>query len=201
MTLPASYQWMKGERLRNVMADTFRVLPVTTDNWRDFTALFESPGAPHYCWCTAYRVPSQPHLRNPEKKEVMCRLVNQGVPIGVLAYDGQKPVGWCSVAPRETYQRLERSRTMPRVTPPNVSTWTILCFFVLRPYRKKGVTQSLLKGAIDYARTQGGQIIEAFPYDTAGISATHRGHSYLFDHAGFQRDGKRWFLDLASIPQ
>ncbi len=32
----------------------------------------------------------------------MRRLVTNATPIGVLAFEGDEPVGWCSIAPRET---------------------------------------------------------------------------------------------------
>jgi len=176
----------------------FVIRPVTSTNWADFVALFEARGGPHYCWCTIYRLPSQPHLSNPEKKEAMCRLVQEGIPVGVLAYHGEKPVGWCSVAPRETYLRLNRSRAMPRVTPTDIPTWVILCFFVPRAYRGKGVSQALLEGAISCAQAKGAKIIEAYPFDTAGNSSTHRGHSTMFQRAGFHQDGHRWFLNVNS---
>lgn len=178
---------------------SFTVRPLTEANRSEFEALFESRGAPHYCWCTIYRLSGRTHVDNAEKKEVMRRLIGQNVPVGVLAYDGDKLVGWCSVAPRETHQRLERSRTMPRVTPPETPTWTILCFFVLRVYRGRGVSRALLGGALDYARSQGARIVEAYPYDTAGhSSSTHRGHSSLFRNFGFRQDGARWFLDFGA---
>ncbi|HXF37401.1 MAG TPA: GNAT family N-acetyltransferase [Actinomycetota bacterium] len=175
------------------------VRPVTAGTWRDLERLFGARGAPHYCWCTIYRVPREPHLSNPEKKEAMRRLVGEGVPVGVLAYDGEEPVGWCSVAPRETYRRLDRSRTMPRATPPETPTWTILCFFVPGPHRGTGIPRRLLEGAVAYARSQGARVIEAYPFDTAGISATHRGHSSTFRDAGFLQDGARWYLDLEQV--
>jgi GNAT superfamily N-acetyltransferase len=168
------------------------VRPVTSDAWRDFVRLFESKGGPHHCWCTAYRVRDSRSLDKAEKKSVMDALVHDATPIGVLAYLGEEPVGWCSVAPRETYVRLERSRTMPRVTLPATSTWTLLCLFVSRPHRRQGVAHALLAGAVAYAREQGAEVVEGYPFDTAGISSTHRGHSRLFEAAGFRKDGKRW---------
>jgi len=120
--------------------------------------------------------------------------VESRVPIGVVACKGDEPVGWCSVAPRETYVRLERSRTMPRVTPPATATWTILCFFVTRPHRDQHVAQALLEGAVAYARRQGAEVVEGYPSDTSGVSSTHRGHSSMFRSARFEIDGKRWFL-------
>ena len=122
----------------------------------------------------------------------MRKSVTNGTPIGVLAYVADEPVGWCSVAPRETYVKLERSRTMPRVS--DAPTWTVLCFYVQRAHRAQGVSLALLRGAVTYALDSGAQEIEGYPYDTAGISSRHRGHSRLFRRAGFRLSGKRWLL-------
>ena len=172
------------------------VRPVTAATWDDFVHLFEARGGPHYCFCAPYRFRDAHALSNAEKKARTRKLVAGAIPIGVLAYVGDEPIGWCAIAPRETYVKLERSRTMPRVTPPATPTWTVLCFFVARAHRGKGVTRSLLRGAVAYARSQGARVIEAYPFDSAGISATHRGHSSVFEGARFRRDpdGARWSL-------
>jgi hypothetical protein len=34
------------------------------------------------------------------------RLADDGTPVGVLAYEDGELVGWCSIAPRETYVAL-----------------------------------------------------------------------------------------------
>lgn len=133
------------------------------------------------------------HLMSAAQKKVgMRKRIQAGTPVGILAYEGDEPVGWCSVAPRETYPKLERSRTMPGVD--DAPTWTILCFFVRRSHRGAGVTTALLEGAVDYAREEGAEIIEGYPFDTAGISSTHRGHSSIFRAAGFRKEGQRWVL-------
>jgi GNAT superfamily N-acetyltransferase len=178
----------RGTATRHAIA----VRPVTNEDWEDFVRLFETRGSPHHCWCTAYRAPTARNLANSEKKAHMEALVEDGTPIGVLAYEGAEPVGWCSVAPRETYVRLEKSRTMPRMTLPTISTWAILCFFVRRSHRGRGVTDALLEGAVAYAAQRGAKVVEAYPFDTAGISSTHRGHSRAFRAAGFEQEGKRW---------
>jgi len=171
---------------------SIRVRPVTRENWEMFARFFEAKGSPHFCWCTSYRVPGARDLGDAQKKACMRGLVDAGTPVGVLAFQGEEPVGWCSVAPRETYVRLERSRTMPRVTRSETPTWTVLCFFVARPFRRSHVTRALLEGAVSYARKLGAEVVEGYPFDAAGVSATHRGHSRTFKAAGFRPDGDRW---------
>jgi GNAT superfamily N-acetyltransferase len=173
------------------------VRPVTPESWADFARLFAARGSPHYCWCTPYRLRGAHRMSAAEKQASMKRAVAGNTPIGVLAYDGDEPIGWCSIAPRQTYAKLERSRTMPRVTPLETSTWTVLCFFVARRYRGQGVSRALLRGAVAHARAQRAAVIEAYPFDSAGVTATHRGHSSLFASAGFRQDGKRWFFEVA----
>ena len=172
------------------------IRPVTAENWDDFAGLFEARGGPHHCWCSVHRLPGSHRMSNPQKKRGVHRLVKNAIPIGVLAYDGEVPVGWCSIAPRESYAKLERSRTMARATAAEIPTWTVLCFFVPRPQRGGGITHALVRGAISYARAQGAKVLEGYPFDSAGISSTHRGHSTVFKDAGFRRDGRRWFLEL-----
>lgn len=170
------------------------VRPVTAATWADLVRLFTARGGPHHCFCTTYRLTGVEHRTSDERREAMAALVTGGTPVGVLAYDGDEPVGWCSVAPRESHARLARSRTMPRATPPGTATWTVLCFFVRRADRGRGVTRALLDGAVAYARAGGADVVEGYPFDTAGISSTHRGHSSAFAAAGFVRDGRRWSL-------
>jgi len=126
----------------------------------------------------------------------MRRLVAEQTPVGVLAYDGDEPVGWCSIAPRETYVRLERSKTMARATPLATPTWTVLCFFVARSHRHQDVTRALLQGAVAHAKKLGARVVEGYPFDSAGITATHRGHSSVFAAVRFRPDGARWMREL-----
>ena len=107
-------------------AKRVRVEPVTADTLPDFERLFEARGSPHYCYCAIHRFREAHEFDLAQRRAALRRSVRRGIPIGVLAYRGDEPIGWCSIAPRESYVKLERSRTMPRVS--NAPTWTILCF-------------------------------------------------------------------------
>ncbi len=82
----------------------------------------------------------------------MKSLVDSGQVPGLIGYKDGRPIGWISLGPREDYRRLERSLVAKRVDDKPV--WSIVCFFVDPKERGKGVMEALLKGAIDYARSQ-----------------------------------------------
>lgn len=98
-----------------------------------------------------------------QNKTAFKALVDSGKEPGILAYANGKPIGWCALAPRETYSALERSRVLKRLD--DKSVWSIVCLFIARPYRRKGVSVELLKAAADYVRKRGGKIVEGYPVE------------------------------------
>ena len=101
--------------------------------------------------------------RGEGNKKALKRLVDSGATLGILAYAKDQPVGWCAVAPPETFARLERSRILKRVDEEPV--WSVVCFFVAKAFRRKGISVKLLKAAVNYAKDQGGKIVEGYPVE------------------------------------
>jgi GNAT superfamily N-acetyltransferase len=112
------------------------------------------------------------------------RLVRNGEPTGVLAYLDGTPVGWCSVAPRESYQGLERYRALARIDDQPV--WAVVCFFVDRRFRRRGLTLALLKAAAAYAHSAGAKIVEGYPVSPGARLYTYMGSPSTFRSAGFR---------------
>lgn len=169
--------------------------PVTPNNWEDLVTLFSSRGAPGDCWCMWFRL-SQAQFarqRGEGNKQALQAIINSGEVPGILAYDGDKPVGWCSVAPRSHFSSLERSRILKQVDDKPV--WSIVCFFIAKPYRRKGIMNFLLSSAITYATQNGAKIIEGYPLDpqnqkTPDANAYH-GLKSSFLQLGFQEVARR----------
>jgi GNAT superfamily N-acetyltransferase len=91
----------------------------------------------------------------------LCALVKKGPPPGLLAYEGGVPAGWCAVAPRSEYVRLANSRVLRPLD--DAPVWSVSCFFIAKPYRRRGVSVELLKAVIDFVRNQGGKVVEGYP--------------------------------------
>ncbi len=113
----------------------------------------------------------------------ILQMVSAGAPVGVLAYSGNEPVGWCSIAPRESYEALERYKALPRID--DAQVWSVVCFFVDRHFRRKQVTLGLLKAALDYARSKGARIVEGYPVEPSSRLYTYMGSPATFRKAGF----------------
>lgn len=160
--------------------------PVTQERLADLANFSERHGKFRYCSCMRWRMTSSEFQRATKESRVAALedLVSHGTPVGVLAYLRGDPVGWCSVAPRETYAALERYRNLPRVD--DIRVWSVTCFFVDRSIRRQGVTLGLLRAAVQYARSHGATVIEGYPVEPGSRLYTYMGSPATFLRAGFR---------------
>ncbi len=137
--------------------------PASLDTWDDVQALFGQMGKNHGCWCMWWRVRRAEFQAQygEGNRQAFRRLLEAGKVPGLLAYLDDRPIGWCAVAPRESFPVLDRSPTLKRVD--DQPTWSIVCFFIAEPYRRQGVMEALIQAAIAYAGEQGARLIEAYP--------------------------------------
>jgi len=96
-----------------------------------------------------------------DNRRAFKRIVESGEKPGILAYQGRDPVAWCAVAPRDAYPVLARSRVLKPIDEQPV--WSVSCLFVLKPYRRQGLSVGLLQEAATFAARQGARIVEGYP--------------------------------------
>jgi GNAT superfamily N-acetyltransferase len=169
--------------------------PLTLQNWVDLERLFGSRGACGGCWWMWWRVPRSgwEKQKGDKNRRAFRKLVASGVPTGILAYCASEPVGWCAIAPRKDYLKLEASRILKPVDDQPV--WSVTCFFVAKAYRRSGLTEQLLRAAVEYARERGGKIIEGYPQDPGSGEMpdvfAYTGFVSAFRNAGFEEVARR----------
>lgn len=125
-------------------------------------------------------------------KGTMREIILSGRTPGLIAYVDGVPSGWVSVAPREEFPSLDRSRVAKRVDDRPV--WSIVCFFIKVGYRRKGLTGALIQAALEYARQNGAQAVEAYPVENeTGVngSGEFTGIASTFRKAGFVEVARR----------
>ena len=126
---------MKGVSLTE---EGIKFFEVDRSRWDDLEHLFESKGGPSYCWCMVWRPMPKGSSRSDRhaKKESLRQQVLQGTPVGILGYVEGEPIAWCSIAPRDSYRKLGGHDDQLR------DVWSIVCFFVHRRFRAKGMTRA-----------------------------------------------------------
>ncbi len=121
-------------------------------------------------------------------REEIMKLVQSGRVPGIIAYLGDEPAGWCSIAPREEFPRLNRSPTLKPVDDTRV--WSVVCFFINRRYRRMGLSEELLRAALVYAREQAAGVVEGYPVETEKSRypdiGAYTGFASTFNKVGFR---------------
>jgi len=164
--------------------------PLTPERWKDFEKLFGPRGACGGCWCMWWRLKRSEFekLKGDGNKKAMRKIVRSGEIPGLIAYADEKPIAWCSIAPRERFPVLERSRILKRVDDRPV--WSVVCFFIAKQFRNRGVSVSLLTFAVAYAAEHGAKIIEGYPVEPKKKRMpavfAYTGLAATFRSAGFQ---------------
>jgi GNAT superfamily N-acetyltransferase len=169
------------------------IRPLTPSLWPALEALFGKGGASNGCWCMYWRIGPEYHKRPREKnKSAFRRIVKQGPPPGLLAFDGQLAVGWCQLTPRQDLSWLNRGRTLQAVD--DMPVWSISCFYVRRGYRRKGVMSALIREALHTAKCANAPAVEAYPVDITRPGSTSNvftGTASTFRRLGFTTAARR----------
>jgi GNAT superfamily N-acetyltransferase len=172
---------------------TFSAL--TLNRWDDFESLFGVRGACGGCWCMWWRSTHAEYAadKGDRNRQRMRRLVESGVVPGIIAYSNGVPVGWCALAPRSEFVRLEYSRILSPIDDRPV--WSIVCFFVAKPFRERGLTRALIDAALAFAKEHGAEVVESYPVDPLGGKKAdafmYTGIASTFANAGFTEAARR----------
>jgi GNAT superfamily N-acetyltransferase len=134
---------------------------------------------------SAYR--KRPRATN---KDAFHRIVQEGPPPGLLAFDGDTAVGWCQLSSRDSLPWLDRTSYLKRLD--DLPVWCISCSYVRKGHRKQGVTSALVREALNIAKHAGVNALEAYPLDKdLTSSSSWTGFASTFLKLGFKSVGRR----------
>jgi GNAT superfamily N-acetyltransferase len=165
----------------------------TPERWDDIVALFERPGPrggtpiTSQCWCQYWHTRGREYwdgagARNRGRLEEQLR---RGAAPALVASVGREAVGWCRLGPRESFERLARSKTL--VPLDDEPVWSVVCFYVHPAVKRQGVASALLAASADLATERGASMLEGYaarPHHPNIDSYT--GYLPMFLAAGFE---------------
>jgi len=163
-----------------------KIKPLTPRLWPALEDLFGERGACNGCWCMYWRIGAAYRKRLRElNRNDFRQVVEAGPPPGLLAFQGDLPVGWCQITPRAFLPGLDRTWRLRRLD--DVPVWSISCFYTRIGYRRRGVTAALIRAALTKAKSAGAPAVEAYPLDSElSPSATSTGYASTFARFGFK---------------
>src|SRR5206468_7136933 len=92
--------------------------------------------------------------------------VKSGERVGVLCTLDDVPVGWIGVGPRLGFPRLHRARVAKLLKGDDPERiWSIVCVYLRPEHRRQGSVQVLIDRAVQWARDDEADLIEAYPED------------------------------------
>jgi hypothetical protein len=136
-----------------------KIHSLTSDLWPALEELFGKLGACNGCWCMYWRIcPAYRKQDREVNKAAFRQIVGHGPPPGLIAFDGEVPVGWCQLTPRNALPWLDR-------------VWRL---------------SALIAAAVTIAKMAGASALEAYPLDgDLTSSASRTGYASTFARAGF----------------
>jgi hypothetical protein len=118
-----------------------------------------------------------------DRRAAMEGLVLSHRPVGILGYNLDEPVAWCSIAPRRLFgKNLSTTKAEPGL-------WSLTCFFIRADQRKQSGLAALLTAAETHAASEGATAIEAYPVDPESPSYRFSGFLPSFETAGYVKVG------------
>src|SRR3569623_327465 len=173
----------------NRVSEGISIVPVTRERWDDLVTVMGDCSYARKCWCAYWYLPNAEFKAGwgDANRATLEGLVAAGKKPGLLAYVDGMPAGWVSVAPRENFDRLNRSKDFAAIGEAEVRA--VNCFVVAKPFRGQGLMTQLADAAAKFAIKQGAAGAEAYPIEPG--PKTGAGDLYLGTPKAFAAAGYR----------
>ena len=182
-----------------VASDTaYRIAPLSPETWPAFDAMVvRHNGIFGGCWCTWFHGGHPSCEGRGETAEgnraIKKRLVDEGVAHAALVMDGDEAVEWAEYGTPEELPSLQHYKqyVATKTVDPD---YRITCVFVDKRYRRQGLTELAITGALDLIAKAGGGRVESYPHDlthqtkTMSSSFLYNGTRRLYERLGFTYD-------------
>ena len=143
------------------------IRPLTKDLKDDYLFFFDNMDYqenPDWgkCYCYDYHFTGDVATCTREKsRSSVINLINENKLRGYLAFDKDKPIGWCNANNRLNYQRLLKDYDY--IDNPDDKVCSIVCFLIHPDYRRQGIARKILEKIIKDYSNKDYDYLEAYP--------------------------------------
>jgi GNAT superfamily N-acetyltransferase len=178
-------------------------VPAAEAGWNAVEAVMMTDASARNCWCQFHVLENRVQratTRNSRRELLREQITALDPPRGLVALAEDQPVGWCGVEPRTRLGHVLASRLVrrhSRYEPDDPDVWAVYCILVPSSRRGQGIATTLLRRAIEHARTHRAHAIEGYPIDTSRRGGQLPPGFSTGTLAMFEREG---FQPLAALP-
>jgi GNAT superfamily N-acetyltransferase len=181
---------------RETIDGPIEVRPLTPAMKQEYLTYFDGPAFcdnPVWarCYCLSYHIDLPPGSEFDERSGALNRAeraaqIERGEASGVMAFAGDRVVGWCNASPRTSLPLLDRTPGFE--CDDRAATGSIVCYVIAPRYRGQGIARKLLDGAEAMMRSRSMRWLEAFPPKAARTDASsYHGRLSMYLDAGFEQ--------------
>ncbi|GGB39642.1 N-acetyltransferase [Flexivirga endophytica] len=175
---------------------TFDVRPLTPETWPLFDALVERHnGIFSGCWCVKFLPEREGHEPGYDGNRAYKKcVVEEGTNHAALVIhdggDGPEAIAWAEYGPPAELPDIHH-RKQYDAEKDGDPDYRITCVFVDRRFRRRGITEMAIRGALDLIAQDGGGVVESYPHDlthqTKKVSSSflYNGTRRLYERLGF----------------
>ncbi|WP_026372938.1 GNAT family N-acetyltransferase [Agrococcus lahaulensis] len=148
------------------------IRPATPDRFDDAQRALGGGGDGRSCQCQWWTITNAEFQRSAveERRELLRAEMEGELPPALIVYVDGEAAGWVRVGPHTRQIRLSRTKQLVSATEEpwdDESVWAVSCFVVRSEHRGSGLTDRLLRAAIDFAASHGARVLEGYPVDPA----------------------------------
>lgn len=172
----------------------YTIAPLSPTTWPAFESLVERHnGIFGGCWCTYFHDCTERGPGYEGSRAFKKQLVEAGRAHAALVMDGEEAIAWAEYGSPEELPNLHH-RKQYLAEAEVLPDYRITCVFVDRRYRRHGVAELAITGALDLMARAGGGRVESYPHDltdsTKKMSASflYNGTRRLYERLGFTYD-------------
>jgi len=167
----------------------YRVEALSPSTWDAYARMMERHnGVFGGCWCTYFHTMAGEKTYDADlNRSLKQRLVEEGRSHAALVLDGDEAVAWAQYGPPEELPNIYHRKEYDLAGDPEPD-YRITCIFVDKRHRRRGVTETALRGVLDLVREAGGGVVEGYPHDTSDgrkVSVLYDSTRALYERLGF----------------
>ncbi|MFC6715510.1 GNAT family N-acetyltransferase [Branchiibius cervicis] len=185
---------------------SYAIAALSPETWPAFDALVQRHnGIFGGCWCIWFHPDGPERGQGAEANRALKRrYVDEGTAHAALVMAGDEAIAWAEFGTPAELPNLHHRKQYDQ-TKTRDPDYRITCVFVDKRYRRQGLSEVAIRGALDLIARSGGGRVESYPHDlteqTKKMSSSflYNGTRRMYERLGFTYDRSKGLKNCVMV--